>query len=900
MAITLQLAIDTGASGSDRVTSNAALGGTGATPNGQVAIRNGGTLLGSAVANGSGTFSFVPSSLANGSYSLTATDSTNMPATVTFRLDTTAPTIPLVRLSDVGNVNLPIDPATGADVINAAVRGSRFDLNVVTSGVEGGIGLTATFGLAGTGITIPRPVNVFPNNPVGDGIATISARATNAFGAAFQSVPDGLYALSINVADQAGNPAAQATRNILIDTTADAGNDAGLAVDATADGVVNAREARSVAFTVAGLDADVLTATARFTGSGGSRDVALTGGNGTYSIDLSGFEGSVASSLLITDIHANTATVAGIGIQIDPTADGTPAATLGVSGTADSVINAAEAGSVAFTVAGLDADASASATFTDGTLTRSAAVAANGSFAVDLSGFDGPVTSSLGITDAAGNTAGVRGNAVVADTRAPAVVSTSYGANDGTLRAGETVTFALGFSEVITVAGSGASLTLNDGGTATYVSGSGSATLTFAHTVQSGQNSGDLAVTGLILGNAVLRDGAGNDAVLAGAAANPAGLLAVDTVAPTATIAPMGPLTTAANVVGFEVALSEGVTGLDAGDFRLATAGAIAGARILGLTPLDATHARVDVAMGSGNGSLNLTLVASGSSIADAAGNLLAVDAAAPSVAKIDNADGQPLVDDLFYLSRNPDVAASGRDADAHYAEFGFREGRDPNAFFSTTGYLAANPDVRAAGLNPLTHYEGFGFREGRDPGAAFDTQGYLARNADVRAANVNPLAHYLEFGQAEGRAINAAIGRSSEIGSARGFDAEFYLLSNPDVARAAITAGGDGFAFARDHFTNFGAREGRDANAIFDTDAYLARYTDVAAAGVNPLTHYTQFGFREGRDPSAGFDSSAYLAAYSDVRAAGIDPMTHYLQFGLYEGRLTFGDGTLGAGTVG
>ncbi|GJD94814.1 bifunctional metallophosphatase/5'-nucleotidase [Methylobacterium iners] len=262
--------------------------------------------------------------------------------------------------------------------------------------------------------------------------------------------------------------------------------------------------------------------------------------------------------------------------------------------------------------------------------------------------------------------------------------------------------------------------------------------------------------------------------------------------------------------------------------------------------------------------------------------------------------DGAPLVDDLFYLANNPDVAASGRDADAHYAEFGFREGRDPNAFFSTTGYLAANSDVRAAGLNPLTHYEGFGFREGRDPGAAFDTQGYLARNADVRAANVNPLTHYLEFGQSEGRTINAAVGRAGEIGSARGFDAEFYLLSNPDVARAAIAAGGDGLAFARSHFTNFGAREGRDANAIFDTDAYLAAYPDVARSTINPLVHYDQFGFREGRDPSTGFDTSAYLAANADVRAAGIDPMIHYLQFGLYEGRSAQADTTFGAGNVG
>ncbi len=262
--------------------------------------------------------------------------------------------------------------------------------------------------------------------------------------------------------------------------------------------------------------------------------------------------------------------------------------------------------------------------------------------------------------------------------------------------------------------------------------------------------------------------------------------------------------------------------------------------------------------------------------------------------------DGSPLVDDLFYLANNPDVFRSGRDADAHYAEFGFREGRDPNAFFSTTGYLAANPDVRAAGVNPLNHYDTNGFREGRDPGASFDNEFYYAANPDVRAAGVDPLAHYLEFGQAEGRSINAAIGRASDIGAARGFDAEFYLLANADVARAAITAGGDSFAFARSHYGNLGAREGRDPNSVFDTDAYLARYNDVAAAGINPLTHYTQFGFREGRDPSAGFDSSAYLAAYADVRAAGIDPMTHYLQFGIYEGRLTFGDGTLGAGSVG
>ncbi|WP_132257231.1 calcium-binding protein, partial [Methylobacterium segetis] len=80
----------------------------------------------------------------------------------------------------------------------------------------------------------------------------------------------------------------------------------------------------------------------------------------------------------------------------------------------------------------------------------------------------------------------------------------------------------------------------------------------------------------------------------------------------------------------------------------------------------------------------------------------------------IDVNDGSPLVDDLFYLIRNPDVAAAGLDPEAHYAAYGAREGRDPNAFFSTDGYLAANPDVARAGINPLDHYAQFGWREGR------------------------------------------------------------------------------------------------------------------------------------------------------------------------------------------
>ena len=84
------------------------------------------------------------------------------------------------------------------------------------------------------------------------------------------------------------------------------------------------------------------------------------------------------------------------------------------------------------------------------------------------------------------------------------------------------------------------------------------------------------------------------------------------------------------------------------------------------------------------------------------------------------------------------------------------------------------------------------------------------------------------------------------------GFDADFYKETYPDVA--ALAAFGIN---PRLHFDNYGWKEGRDPNALFDTSGYLHTYQDVAAAGVNPLEHYMTFGAKEGRDPSPFFDSS-------------------------------------------
>ncbi|TPL32840.1 cadherin-like domain-containing protein, partial [Mesorhizobium sp. B2-4-6] len=123
------------------------------------------------------------------------------------------------------------------------------------------------------------------------------------------------------------------------------------------------------------------------------------------------------------------------------------------------------------------------------------------------------------------------------DSTAPVVSGATYGSNDGTLMAGEFVTLAVGFSEAVTVAGGQPSLSLNSGGLATYLSGSGSSTLVFGYTVGTGQNAADLSIAAVNLNSATIRDGAGNNAILSGAILNPGGILAIDTIAPAASIA---------------------------------------------------------------------------------------------------------------------------------------------------------------------------------------------------------------------------------------------------------------------------------------------------------------------------------------------------------------------------
>jgi hypothetical protein len=112
------------------------------------------------------------------------------------------------------------------------------------------------------------------------------------------------------------------------------------------------------------------------------------------------------------------------------------------------------------------------------------------------------------------------------DTTTPAVTSVTASPASGTELPGNSITFTIKMSEVVTVAGGTPTLTLNDGGTAKYASGSGTNALTFTYTVAPTDKSvSSLAITVVnVPAGVTITDGAGNAANMAGALATFTGL----------------------------------------------------------------------------------------------------------------------------------------------------------------------------------------------------------------------------------------------------------------------------------------------------------------------------------------------------------------------------------------
>ena len=127
--------------------------------------------------------------------------------------------------------------------------------------------------------------------------------------------------------------------------------------------------------------------------------------------------------------------------------------------------------------------------------------------------------------------------------------------SSGDFGIGGVVTLTLTLSDAVTVASGTPTLTLNDGGIATYTGGSGTNALTFTYTVGSGQNAAALAASGVGLNGATIQDTAGNAANLSLTGLTQSGPQ-INTITPMLAIDGSGFLNTSSSVSSAAVTLT--------------------------------------------------------------------------------------------------------------------------------------------------------------------------------------------------------------------------------------------------------------------------------------------------------------------------------------------------------
>jgi hypothetical protein len=517
----------------------------------------------------------------------------------TLQIDTTVPTVSSVVASGTGITSGSGNLATG-QVVTLTVNTS--EAVTVTGGTptltlnDGGIA-TYTGGSGTSALTFSYTVGA------GQSTSDLAVTGINLNGA---TVSDGA-GNPANLAGAATNPSGTLQINVVVPTvlsvfSSGAGITAGTG-DLAAGSVVTLTVNMSQVVTVAG-GTPTLTLN-----NGGT--ATYTGGSGTNALTFSYTVGAGqnTSDLAVTAVNLNGATVKdGSGtsaaltgavtnptgtLQIDtaaPTVSSVAASgtgitsgkgNLGVGSVVTLTVNLSEAVTVAGGTPTLTLNDGGTATYTGGSgtnaLTFSYTVAA-GQNTSDLT-VTAISLNGATVTDGVGNNATLTGavtnpsGTLQIDTTTPTVSSVAASGSgitsgNGSVGAGSVVTLTVNLSEAVTVAGGTPTLTLNDGGTATYTGGSGTNALTFSYTVAAGQSTSDLAVTGINLNGATVKDGAGNSATLTGAVTNPTGTLQVDTTIPTvSSVAASGIGITSGNgnlgvgsVVTLTVNLSEAVT----------------------------------------------------------------------------------------------------------------------------------------------------------------------------------------------------------------------------------------------------------------------------------------------------------------------------------------------------
>jgi hypothetical protein len=583
----------------------------------------------------------------------------NVGATGSVLVDAVAPTVASATV-----------PANGTYIV-----GQNLDFTVTYSEI---VNVTGTPSIA---VTLNTGGTVQANYSSGTGTATLTFRRTVVAGDADTDGVAVAGSIALNggtIADAANNAAATAvtfgaTTGVLVDAVAPtvasitrAGssptNAASIVFNVTFSEAVTGVDVSDFVLTTTGASGAIASISATST-SVYAVTVNTVAGNGTLRLDLNNSGTGIAD--LATNVIAGGYT-AGQTYTIDTTAPtvasvAVPANATYISGqNLTFTVNLSEMVTVDTTggtpgIALTIGSATKSAAYTGGSGTASLTFAYTVTSG-DLDS-DGIAVGALAlnggtIVDAANNSANLTLNAVAAttgvlvDAVAPTVASSTIPASN-TYIVGQHLDFTVTFSENVVVTGTpSVAVTLNTGGTvqANYLSGTGTATLTFRRTVVATELDSDgVAVSSVIgLNGGTILDAAGNAADSSGLAFAATTGVKVDGVAPTVvSIARAEPVATGLNLT-YIVTFSESVANVDAADFSLTGTDSASGT----ISSVTATNTLVySVAVSAtGSGTLRLDLK-NVTNITDSAGNAISggfqsgeaysLDSTAPTLATL-------------------------------------------------------------------------------------------------------------------------------------------------------------------------------------------------------------------------------------------------------------------------
>ncbi|MET1077874.1 MAG: Ig-like domain-containing protein [Pseudomonas sp.] len=212
--------------------------------------------------------------------------------------------------------------------------------------------------------------------------------------------------------------------------------------------------------------------------------------------------------------------------------------------------------------------------------------ALNGLFFTPTPGYNGAaslqvVSDDLGLSGSGGAQTDSDTISIAVAALNPLVIAVQSGSPDGLYREGDVIALTVIFDQAVIVSGGSPTLLLETGlidRAASYVSGSGSDTLTFSYRVQAGDSSADLdyqSMAALSLNGATIRSATSSDAFLTlpptGGADSIAGqhAIVVNTLRPTATLVVADSALAIGETSVVTITFSEAVSGFDNGDLTV-------------------------------------------------------------------------------------------------------------------------------------------------------------------------------------------------------------------------------------------------------------------------------------------------------------------------------------------